>query len=212
MITISSNEKITPYDAWCIYTAISLHFKEDSEYDAIKYNFKGPRCSQSKFDSSRTKFLFEKFASKYSTKNEFICFCIANEVAGLKWINEYTEKTYQAWIAKLQRLDYTFKEDINTLEEESNIDSLSFNECIIPADHQGMPLIYKLYKTEKITIETITILENLVQYIRDVKSKISDPMGVNEKISHMISKYAPFLISKMNPSKYSDIITSSFTF
>lgn len=210
MIKLTTDEAYSPYDAWCIYTAISLHFKPGQKYDAIKYNFKGPKCNPAKFEAHKQKYVFEKLVSKYPKKNDFVCYCIANEIAGNSWISDYTHQAYIEWLGRLQRLDYIFSEDIKTLENESDV--LGFDECIIPSNHKDVPLIYQLYKSGKITFETLAILENLLQYTRDVTAKIDDPLDVCKDMSEKIVKYAPLIISLMRIDKYTEDIMSSFTF
>ena len=48
MITLST-ESCTPMDAWSTFTAMTLHFNSERDYDAFKFNFKGPRCKRETF-------------------------------------------------------------------------------------------------------------------------------------------------------------------
>lgn len=210
MIKFTEDKPYSPLEAWSIYTALNLHFNPERDYDAVKYNFKGPKCTPEKFDSNNNKFLFQKLVQKYPKKNDYIGYCLANIIAGKKWITEYTDNTYNLWLGKIQALDYNFVEDIKRWREECPI-MLSFNHCLVPKDPNEFPFIYKLYKEEKINLETLAILENLVHYINPLRMKINDPMGVAENLSHLIIKYAEFLIEPMNLDVYTDIIIKTFT-
>jgi len=212
MIKFIDEKKITALDAWSIYTAMTLHFSAERKYDAIKYHFKGPHCSTDKFNANKQRYLFEKLVKKYPYNNLFIGYCLANIIDNKQWITDFSDLIYTQWLGKIQGLNYKFKTDIANLAETVDDDNLSFDECIKPKNPTDMPIIYKQYKTGSFSIESLVCLNFILHFIDDFKFQLKDPMKVSENISYKIEKYTPFLISIMDPEKYTTSIISSFTF
>ena len=86
MITLSTETNTSPLDAWSTFTAINLHFNTERDYDAFKYNFKGPRCKRETFMTHKNRFQFEKLAKDYPNRNDIILYSVANMINGNKWI------------------------------------------------------------------------------------------------------------------------------
>lgn len=212
MIDYTSDTRVTPIDAWSIYTALNLHFNPEREYDAIKYNFKGPKCDPIKFTSNKNKFQFEKLVKKYPNKNDIIRYCLANILEGKKWIADCSEQIYAKWSAHIQALDYKFKEDMTKLSEYAEKNNLTFDQCMInEEDFTQIPIIYKLYQGKSITLETLTCLNFLMNFVDRFDKKLVDPLGVSQQITFKIRKYTPFLQSVYQPKKYTDTIINLFT-
>ena len=64
MIKLATDEACSPSEAWSIYTALTLHFNPERDYDALKYNFKGPKCSREKFMAHKHRYFFEKIVKE----------------------------------------------------------------------------------------------------------------------------------------------------
>ena len=115
MINVTSDTNVTPFIAWSTYTACSLHFKEDSAYDAFKFNFKGPRLSREKFEVHKLRYTFEKLAREVTNRNILIEYFVANIISGVPWIHDMNWDVHSKWCGLLQRFDYDFKSDLNKL-------------------------------------------------------------------------------------------------
>lgn len=210
MITLST-ESCTPMDAWSTFTAMSLHFNSERDYDAFKFNFKGPRCKRETFMGHKNRYQFEKLAKTYPKRNDVILYSLANILAGNKWIGECNEGAYNTWTGKIQALDYNFKTDVMWLGEEAEKESLTFDECFIPPDLNDSPLIYRLYVEGKMTIETLAIFENMLNFTPRLNKELKDPLDVSKGTSFLVSKYAPFLVHTTDLKKYTENILSVFT-
>tara|TARA_B100001094_G_scaffold50444_1_gene46043 strand:+ start:11970 stop:12605 length:636 start_codon:yes stop_codon:yes gene_type:complete len=210
MITLNT-ESCTPMDAWSTFTAMSLHFNSERDYDAFKFNFKGPRCKRETFMSHKNRYQFEKLARAYPKRNEVILYSLANLIAGNKWIGECNEGAYNNWTGKVQALDYNFKTDVATIGEEAERQSLTFDQCFLPDDLSEPPLIYKLYVGGKISIETLAVFENMLSFTSRLNKKLIDPLEVSKGTSFLVSKYAPFLVHAADLKKYTENVLSVFT-
>ena len=116
--------RVSGFETWSIYMAIKLHFGEGT-YDAFKFNFKGPRLKESTFQARRDRYFFEKLARRYVKKKIVIEYFLANILAGQDWVGNMTDEAYVVWTAKMQRLQYAFKEEMSTCASRvENFDSL----------------------------------------------------------------------------------------
>ena len=210
MITLN-NESCTPIDAWSTFTSMTLHFNPERDYDAFKFNFKGPKCKRDTFMGHKNRYQFEKLAKKYPKRNDVILYSLSNILEGNKWIGQCNEGVYNNWTGKIQALDYNFKTDVGTLSEEAEKESLSFDQCFLPDDLSESPLIYRLYTEKKISIETLAIFENMLSFTSRLNKKLIDPLEVSKGNSFLVSRYAPFLVHSVDLKKYTENIFSVFT-
>ena len=210
MITLN-NESCTPMDAWSTFTAMTLHFNSERDYDAFKFNFKGPRCKRETFMGHKNRYQFEKLAKKYPKRNDVILYSLANLLKGNRWIGECNDDVYNKWTARIQALDYSFKSDVCVLSEHAEKESLTFDQCFIPTNLSESPLIYRLYTEGKISIETLAVFENMLSFTSSLNKKLIDPLEVSKGNSFLISKYAPFLVHVVDLKKYTGNVLSVFT-
>lgn len=206
-----SDTIVSPFDAWSIYMAINLHFKENSKYDAFKFNFKGPRCKREKFMGDRNKYTYEKLAKKYPKKQALIDYYLGNVVSGNTWIQNMNDETYNVWAGKIQSMQYRFKNEMACFLDECEKKGYTFDSAIIPPDPNDMPLIYTLAQQNKISIESLAILHNLLGYANDINKNLNDPLGVLSSMSNLVIKYEPFLRKNLVQKQYKNIVLNLFT-
>ena len=94
------------------------------------------------------------------------------------------EARYVDWKKKVQSLSYTFKEETNTLFEDSKVDDVF--DC-----SSGHPPILKSYLGGDTSLETMVIYDIILEYGKDFDNRLSDPVW--ETVSRKIKKYKPFL-------------------
>lgn len=211
MICLSTETGITPFDVWSIYTAVNLHFKKGGTYDAFKFNFKGPRLKRESFMANRNRYSFEKLARTYPKKNDLICYFVSNIIAGQTWINNMSDSIYSEWCAHIQALDYRFNSEMSDAAMLAQRNGYSFDELFSPRDKSDVPAIYKLYQAEKVSLESLAILDNLLCFTKSINKNLSDPLEISSDISYRIIKYKPFLRSEMNVEKHKTIVINLFT-
>ena len=180
--------KVTPFETYRTYLSMKSHFT-NPKYDFFKYGGKS-RATMTSFNKRKDKYWFEKTSRKYSDK-EIVDFLLSNFINATNpqnlWIGEIInsgERTYAEWMKRQQSLTYLFKEQLNELLSENNLDEV-FN-C-----SKGHPLLLKRYLGGEISLETLTILEKVFSFVENFNKKLTDPVW--ETVSMKINKYKPFL-------------------
>ena len=175
---------------------MSRHFTTNT-YDYHKYCGKS-RCSLKSFYSNKSRFFFEKLSRKYSD-DEIINLFVANysflEISGTIWVGDIVrngEENYKNWMRKMQSLSYIFKEEVSILN------SKNFDE-MFKIEGNKHPKILKEFLQKKISLETLIILNNILDYKKQFDKKLQDPVW--EFVSMRIEKYSPFIHIDSNKFK-----------
>jgi len=173
------------YAAYVMYLALKRHFTLGSNYDYFKYNGKTNASKQS-FETRRDRYSFHKLSKKDHPRD----FVVANflQYGPNIWIgdlvsNSKYEDTYRAWLKRRESISYVFKNDLEQLE---NIDA------DLKSINGDYPRLLQLYMRNKVCIETIIILSNLVGFIKRWNKEILDPV-IWPEIYNTCIKYAPFM-------------------
>lgn len=191
---------LNPLECYRTYIAIKNHFTQ-KKYDFHKYNGKVKASLQS-FYKRKDRFWFEKM-SRTKTEDEIKNFFVANFAScddpQTLWIGEIIkngEQNYKNWQKKLQSLTYIFKEELDVIFSGGDVVS---NFKVIGSKH---PRIIKLYLSGKISLETLVILNKILNYKSNYDKNLVDPIW--EFTSMKIEKYSPFIHIDMD--KYKNII------
>ena len=177
-----------PFDAYRCYLSLKNHFTKD-HYDYIKYRGK-TRATTQAFYKRKDRFWFEKFARQKSDKEVeefFVSNFIYSTDPGTMWIGEMMkegEGRYTDWKKKVQSLSYIFREEVESLFDDKEVDEVF--DC-----SKGHPLILKKYLGGDITLETMVICDIIFGYAKNFDKKLKDPVW--ETVSRKIRKYSPFL-------------------
>lgn len=191
--------KMTPFDCYKTYVALKNHFTKDS-FDYHKYCGK-TRATLNSFYKRKDRYWFEKI-SRQKSDDEVRDFFVSNFVLcddpQTLWIGEIIrsgQTNYIKWQKRNQSLSYIFKEEMQSLFENKNFDS------IFSADN-GHPIILKKHLCGDISIESLVILEKILGYKSRFDKKLKDPVW--ELTSLRIKKYIPFL--NIDVFKYKKIL------
>ena len=191
--------KVTPFETYRTYLSMKSHFT-NPKYDFIKYGGKS-RATMASFNKRKDKYWFEKTSRKYSDE-EVLNFLLANFVTTDNpqnlWIGEIInsgERNYADWMRRKQSLTYLFKEQLNELLSENDLETV-FN-C-----SKGHPPLLKKYLGGEISLETLTILEKVFSFVKNFDKKLDDPVW--ESVSLKIKKYIPFI--NINVFQYKSIL------
>ena len=177
-----------PFDAYRCYLSLKNHFTKD-HYDYIKYRGK-TRATKQAFYKRKDRFWFEKFARQKSDKEVeefFVSNFIHSTDPGTMWIGEMMkegEGRYTDWKKKVQSLSYIFREEVESLFDDKDVDEVF--DC-----SKGHPFILKKYLGGDITLETMVICDIIFGYAKNFDKKLKDPVW--ETVSRKIRKYSPFL-------------------
>jgi len=192
------------FDVYKIYLAIKLHFTSDS-YDYFKHNGK-TTARLNTFTKRRDRYFFHKLSRSYSSSA-----CVDYFVAGFigsdtVWIGDVVGKSgqenYTRWQKRIESLSYVFEGDVNTLLEFIEEKKIKFDDLFKVKDGQHPPLV-KLYIANKITIESMIILDDILNYTKQFNKQIKETVIWPKKYK-LLMNYKPFL--KYNSTKMKMII------
>tara|TARA_Y100001938_G_C7904206_1_gene336204 strand:+ start:60 stop:647 length:588 start_codon:yes stop_codon:yes gene_type:complete len=191
-----------PYDSYKLYNALKLHF--ESNYDAIKYNFKTTVKPQS-FFKRKDKYFFAKIAKTY--EKDLLEFYVSNFKNDMKYVgdmvNDEGDRHYQKHKKIMESITYQFQNDINKLyESNSDFDSL------LEAKDNEHPFVIKFWLQDEIELETIVILDSITGFMERENSKITETI-IWPDIYRKIIKYKPFV--KFDKSKCINLLKKTFT-
>lgn len=179
---------VTPFETYQHYLSLKNHFT-NPKYDFFRYGAK-TRATVTSFNKRKDKYWFEKTSRKYSDR-EVVQFLVSNFISSDNpqnlWIGEIInsgERNYAEWMKRQQSLSYLFKEQMNTLLSENELENV-FN-C-----SKGHPVILKKYLAGEVSIENVVICEKIFSFREKFDKKLDDPVW--ETVSLKIQKYLPFL-------------------
>ena len=198
------------FDTYRTYLAIKQHFRSKS-YDFFKYNGK-VKASELSYETRKDKYFFEK-ASKKFKREEFVDYVVANITRNRNsdtWIgnmmNEKNQINYKKWQKVTESLTYTFENDIDLINDYEE----NFNKVFKMVDGQH-PVLFRLHLRGKVSLETMVILDDLVNYSSAWKHM--DDILLEEFVD-MMRKYKPFLLNRiqLDKKKYKRIVLENFTY
>tara|TARA_A100001015_G_C14974427_1_gene706584 strand:+ start:288 stop:866 length:579 start_codon:yes stop_codon:yes gene_type:complete len=190
---------MTGLEAYQIYNALKLHYT-DEKFDAYKYNFK-IRVSPRSFEALRYRYTFEKLGAKHN-KDFIIDYLTSNMIEDVLWIHDMKEENYNKRQTRLQALTYLFKEDLNFFK------GYDFDELCICKN--GNNMLIDAFCAEKINIETVSIIDSLVNFIKPLLPKLNDPLKMKGAQAMKAMKYKSSL-TNTNMKKMREILISFFT-
>lgn len=181
---------MTPFQAYQTFLAIKQHFT--SSYDYFKYGGK-VKANAASFDARRDKFYFQKLARHKDLQG----FLVANFITrDIKWVGDLitdeSEAVYKQWQKRNESLTYMVTEELSLLED----DFISFFK-VKEGQH---PKLLLLFKQNKISIETLAILNNMLSFFDLWDKKIEDPV-IWPSIRDRALNYQPFINYDKNKLK-----------
>jgi len=174
---------MTDYEAYQNYLAMKLHF--GGNYDFHKYNGKVSATLES-FEKRKDKYKFARLSKKLSDP-QILDFYLANFIRGKEWIGDFDEKNWLNHKKIVQSLQYFYENDLEKLLTSSDNFDILF-KC----KDGNHPKLIKAYLGKKITLETLVILEKVLQYRKSFDKDITEKF-IWPKVSKLIGKYEPFM-------------------
>ena len=176
------------YDAFAMYQALKLHFT--GNYDYVKYHGK-TNTNKEQFMLRKDKFSFYKLSRKYK-REELFGFYVANLLKNPKmWVGELTtedaDSEYKLWNKVQQSLTYIFEQDLNHLFDKVN----KPDQLLVVVDGQ-YPLLYNEYLQDSVYLETVVILDDILNFLPMWSKKVEDDVVFPEFV-FKCNKYKPFL-------------------
>lgn len=191
---------MTDFEVYKTYLAFKNHFTKKT-YDYHKYCGRS-RASKDSFYKRTDRYFFERL-SRQKNDEEIKAYFVANFVECSDperlWIGDIIregEDVYKEWLKKSQSLSYLFKTEAEVFIHKKNFEELF--DCKT-GNH---PEILKKYLQKGITLETITILDMILGYVKNFDKKLTDPIW--NFVSLRIRKYRPFL--NIDVEKYKNVL------
>lgn len=187
------------YETYKTYLSLKLHFSKDN-YDFFKFNGK-TRSNLESFEKRKDKYFFKKISAKFddSTIIEYFVSLFINDKS--TWIgnilDKQSEEIYSEWKKKTQSMSYVFQTDIEKLIDKYGKIDYWFK---IKSTH---PPVIKEYLSGSINLETVVLLNQILNFVPDLDKLIVDPV-IWPELRRKIIKYSPFL--NVDRSKYKSII------
>ena len=139
-----------------MYCAMKAHFGK-SDYDFIRFGGKS-KVSRDSFWKRKDRSFFVKLSRKYKTSNEIKDYLVSNFVKENKgWVGNFTDENYTQW--KNMHMIEMYEKDITPLLQD--FDKGKFIFAVPESSH---PKLLKEYLGKRVSIETMIILDDLMEY------------------------------------------------
>lgn len=156
---------ITPERCFQLYLSIKTHFTTE-KYDAIKYNGRIKNSTTADLQARNDKGLFVFAAKQFDNVQHAASYFAANFAYGNFYPVEDHDKAetyYIKWQRNRQSLFKVFSDDLDTLSSMN----MSYSELV---STDKIPPLFVAFKTGKINIETLTIMNKLENFSDSWKS------------------------------------------
>ena len=156
-----------PIDVYLMYCAMKAHFGK-TDYNFIKYGGKS-RVSRNSFFKRKDRYFFVKLSKKYKTENEIRNYFVANFMMEQRgYVANFNDENYEKWQNRQNNFHDIFMNEIQPMIQDFN----SLFE-IKKSEH---PKLMKEYLGKRISLETLIILDELVEYSKKWNEHLKDDL------------------------------------
>jgi len=165
------------YKVWKLYMAVKLHFTTN-KYNVFnnRGHVKGARDT---FYSRNDRFIFEKLSQKFPSERDVIQYFVANFAYGN---NEVVyepgegERNLSIWNKRKESISQVFESDLHDILLHLEKEKLC-SQHLYDGTTGNMPELFKLYLGGYVTIETMVILEQFVNYLASIPLHLNLLLG-----------------------------------
>ena len=176
-------------DVYLMYCALKAHFKGDYDYHKFSGQTKIKRDS---FFKRKDRIFFVKVGRKYED-GEILDYFVANFIQNRNgYILNFNEKNYEDWLQRKKMFYQIFSQEL-----EPHIKN--FNPLFESKSGQH-PTLLKEYLGKRISLETLIILDELVEFSETWDKDLSWDDFVWTDVKKLMNNYKGFLT--INPNKY----------
>ena len=175
-------------DVYLMYCALKAHFSGDYDY----HKFSGQtRIKRDSFYKRKDRFFFVKTSYKYKQDNEVLDYFVANFIKDREgYIANFNEKNYEEWLDKRKIFYDVFSQELQPFVKE-------FNPLFESKDGQH-PLLLKEYLGKRISLETMIILDTLVEFGKRWDEELEWDDFVWPDVKKLMNNYKGFLTINTN--------------
>ena len=169
-------------DVYLMYCALKAHFKGTYDY----HRFSGQtKVSRESFWKRKDRFFFTKTAYKYDDE-EVLDFFVSNFIQDRKgYIANFNEKNYEDWVQRKKMFYELFSQELQPFVKNFN----PLFEC----KNNQHPLLLKEYLGKRISLETMIILDELVEYGKKWDKELTWDDFVWPDVKKLMNNYKGFL-------------------
>jgi hypothetical protein len=172
-----------PIDVYLMYCAIKAHFGE-GDYNFNQFGGKS-KVSKDSFWKRNDRLFFVRLSRKYKEYDYIKDYFVSNFVKSRNgWIGHFNEQIYEDWKKYMQSLTYNFEQELS-----SHVDDF---EKLFEVPEGSHPLLLKEYFGKRVSLETLIILDELVQYVDDWDKKMWEDI-LWPDIKKLMTDYQKFL-------------------
>ena len=183
-----------PVDVYLMYCALKAHF--NSDYDFFKYGGK-TKISRDSFFKRKDRHFFVKISKKYREYAFIRDYFVSNFIkhrAG--YIANFSDENYKEWLAKKINFYMIFIDELKPVVKD--FDRIDF-EPLFEIENNNHPKLLKEYLGGRISLETIVILDDLVDFSNKWDKQLKDDI-IWPDLKKLIKNYKGFLT--INKNKY----------
>jgi len=174
---------VEPIDVYLIYCAMKAHFGK-GDYDYIKYGGK-TKISRKSFWKRKDRHFFVKISKKYSNSKTVQNWFLANFIQDKKgYIANFNDKNYELWKNKYENFLDEFVMEMRPLVYDF--------EPLFEQKNYEHPKLLKEYLGKRVSIETMIILDELLEYGNKWDKNLSKDI-VWPDIKKLMNNYKRFL-------------------
>lgn len=162
--------------------AIKLHFTSE-KYNVFQSrgSVKGTRDT---FNSRNDRYIFEKLANRYPEDREIIQFFVSNFAYGNDtaiYGNGEAEELYLEWQRRKQSITKVFIDDLTNIMNFCDANKFS-TDGIFRSKNGELPVLLTLYLSGKVSIETISIIDDISPFVSNWKNDTTTRVVLGDKI------------------------------
>ena len=168
---------------------MKAHFGK-GDYDYVKFGGKS-KVSRESFWKRKDRIFFVSLSRKYNAYliDSIDDYLLANFIVENKgWIGNFSDKNYYEWKDRMSRLTQIFKNEITPLLANFKDDG----KYLFAVPKGSHPKLLKEYLGKRISLETMIILDKLMDYSSKWDKQMKDDI-IWPKTKKLISDYKKFL-------------------
>ena len=191
------------FNAWITYQAINAHFTR--EYDYFKYNGKLNMTESSmenqfyknesggKYSAQRT--IFSNLGKQFKYKEDLVFFYLSQFsnmgfIEDITYPSSFDSEVYEEYKERMNNFHFYLKRDIEEVLRYMQEYDKTFDELFV-AEKINHPPILKLGLSRRISLETFTTLDIILNFLPQMEQKLIDP--ASKDFIKLVRSYKPFL-------------------
>jgi hypothetical protein len=175
-------------DTYLMYCALKAHFGK-TDYDFVTYHGK-TRIKRDSFYKRKDRGFFVKISRKYKTEENVKNYFVSNFIKDSKgYVSNFSDENSEEWKDKRANFYNQFTLEIGPFVK-------NFNPIFFIKDDEH-PILLKEYLGKRVSLETLIILDELVEFTKTWNKKLSEDY-IWQDIKKLMNNYKRFLTLDKN--------------